>query len=104
VYWKGEYRCGNIPLVSYLPDPLRNRLCPHVRAYTTSSLLHLFDGLTCRIVVHTQIYPGYDNIAYRHPRVAKILRDLTYTLENTPLRVFGLSHLLVVEKTRLGEK
>jgi SAM-dependent methyltransferase len=104
VYWNGEYHSGNIPFVSYLPDPLRNRLCPHVRAYTRSSLLRLFDGFTYRIVVHTQIYPGYDNIAYRHPRGAKVLRDLTYTLENTPLRVFGLSHLLVVEKTCLGKK
>ena len=33
-FWRGRYRFGNIPLVNYLPDPLRNRLCPHVRAYT----------------------------------------------------------------------
>jgi len=100
VYWRGRYHLGNIPLVNYLPDPLRNRLCPHVRAYTGNSLWRLFDGLACRIVVHTQIYPGYDNIAYRHPGVAKVLRNLTYALEDTPLRVFGLSHLMVVEKTR----
>lgn len=102
VYWRGGYRLGNIPLVNYLPDPLRNRLCPHVRAYTGNRLRRLFDGLACRIVVHTRIYPGYDNIAYRHPGVAKVLRNLTYALESTPLRVFGLSHLLVVKKTHPG--
>ena len=102
VYCRGEYRFGNIPLVNYLPDPLRNRLCPHVRAYTSRGLLQLFDGLTYRIVVHTRIYPGYDNISYRHANVAKVLRTLTYALERTPLRVVGLSHLLVVEKVRLG--
>jgi len=100
VYWRGRYRFGNIPLVGYLPAVLRSRLCPHVRAYTARGLRQLFDGLSSHIVVHTQIYPGYDNVAYRHPRLAKWTRRITYCLENTPFRVFGLSHLLVVEKAR----
>jgi SAM-dependent methyltransferase len=99
VYWRGDYHFGNIPLVNYLPDPLRNRLCPHVRAYTANSLLRLFSGLAYRVVVHIQIYPGYDNIAYRRPVLAEWIRNITYWLERTPLRVFGLSHFLVVEKT-----
>lgn len=98
-YWRGKYHFGNIPLVNYLPSFLRNRLCPHVRTYTIRSLRRLFDSLACRTIVHTQIYPGYDNIAYAHPRVARVLRGLTYALESTPLRIFGLSHLVVVEKT-----
>ena len=52
-----------------------------------------------RVVVHTQVFPGYDNIVQRRPAVGRILRALTYAAERTPLRVFGLSHLLVVEKT-----
>lgn len=102
VYWRGKYHFGNAPLVSYLPTAWRARLCPHVRAYTRGGLQGLFKGLTHRIVVFTQIYPGYDSIAYRRPRLARSLRTLTYALERTPLRAFGLSHLLVVEKTRLG--
>jgi len=98
-YWGGKYHFGNIPLVNYLPDVLRNRLCPHVRTYTIRGLRRLFEGLSCRIIVHTQIYPGYDNIAHRHANVARALRTLTYALEETPLRIFGLSHLLVVERT-----
>jgi hypothetical protein len=98
IYWRGQYRFGNIPLVNYLPDRWRNRLCPHVRAYTRGGLLALFAELPFRTIVHTQIYPGYDNIAYRHPAMARWIRKLTYSLENTPLRSFGLSHLLVVEK------
>ena len=98
VYWRGDYRFGNVPLVGYLPDALRSRLCPHVRAYTRRSLLRLFGQLSCRIIVHTQIFPGYDNVAYQYPRLARVLRDVSYRLENTPLRSFGLSHLLVVEK------
>ena len=33
-YWRGHYHFGNTPLINWLPDPLRNRLAPHVRAYT----------------------------------------------------------------------
>jgi SAM-dependent methyltransferase len=98
VYWRGEYRFGNYPLVNYLPDFLRSRLCPHVRAYTARGLRQLFYGLVHRVVVHTQIYPGYDNVAYSHPALARWIRKLSYWLESTPLRTFGLSHLLVVER------
>lgn len=97
-YWRGKYHFGNIPLVNYLPDPLRNRLCPHVRTYMSGGLRHLFAGLPCRPIVFTQIYPGYDNVAHNHPRLAAALRALTYALESTPLRAFGLSHLLVLER------
>ncbi len=58
----------------------------------------LFDGLPARVVHHTVVYPGYDNIVYRRPELGRILRRVTYGLEQTPLRWFGLSHLLVVEK------
>jgi SAM-dependent methyltransferase len=98
VYWRGVYHFGNIPLVNWLPDALRRKLAPHVRAYTGKQLRALFVGLPARIVAHTQIYPGYDKIVKRRPALGKILRALTYAAEHTPLRRFGLSHLLVVEK------
>lgn len=97
-YWRGRYRFGNIPLVGYLPTSLRSRLCPHVRAYTTTSLRQLLDVAACRIIVHTQIFPGFDNVAYRHPRLVRWIRNLAYAIEGTPLRLFGLSHFLVAEK------
>ncbi|MGQ9681550.1 MAG: class I SAM-dependent methyltransferase [Anaerolineae bacterium] len=97
-FWRGRYRYGNIPLVNYLPDPWRNRLCPHVRAYTGRGLRALLAGLPGRVVVHTRIYPGYDKIALRHRSFAKLFRGLTYTLEHTPLSRLGLSHFLVFEK------
>jgi SAM-dependent methyltransferase len=98
IYWRGEYRFGNFPLVNYLPASQRDRLCPHVRTYTKGDLQRLLSGLDHQIVVHTQIYPGYDNILARHPRLGLLLRRITYFLEGTPLRLLGLSHLLVVEK------
>ena len=97
-YWRGVYHFGNTPLINYLPDPLRNRLAPHVRAYTPGSLLDLFVGQPVRVVHHTQIFPGYDNIVYRRPGLGKWLRRVTYALEHSPLTVFGISHVLVVEK------
>jgi len=98
IYWRGRYHFGNIPLVNWLPTPLRDRLAPHVRAYTGRDLRRLFDGLPVHVLHHTQIYPGYDNIVARAPTLGRGLQAITYALEHTPLRAFGLSHLLVMEK------
>ena len=98
-FWRGRYRAGNIPLVNYLPGRWRARLCPHVRAYTRRDLRRLLDGLPVRIVVHTQIFPGYDKIVYRRPALGRWLRWATYFMERTPLRLLGLSHFVVVERT-----
>ena len=98
VYWRGKYRFGNFPLVNYLPNSLRERLCPHVRTYTWKDLRALLTGLDYQLIVQTQMYPGYDNVIARRPALGSILRRITYRLEGTPLRAFGLSHLLVIEK------
>jgi SAM-dependent methyltransferase len=98
IFWRGKYRFGNIPLVNYLPDFLRRRLCPHVRTYTRNDVRRLFEGLDVEIIVYTQIYPGYDKIVARYPRIGAFLRRVTYAFEGTPLRAFGLSHFVVVEK------
>ncbi|MFN2225941.1 MAG: class I SAM-dependent methyltransferase [Anaerolineae bacterium] len=97
-YWGGTYHFGNIPLVNYLPDAVRARFCPHVRAYTRRGLRDLLRGLPVEVVAHTQVYPGYDKVVHRRPALGRVLRGVTYFLEETPLRAFGLSHLLVVEK------
>jgi len=36
----GQYHFGNTPFVNWLPDPLRDRLAPHVRAYTKAGWRH----------------------------------------------------------------
>jgi SAM-dependent methyltransferase len=97
-YWGGHYHFGNIPLVNYLPNRWRHRLCPHVRAYTVPGLRRLLDGLPVRVVAHTQIFPGYDKVAHRRPALGRTLRQITYFLERTPLRILGISHFLVAEK------
>ncbi len=99
-YWRGKYYFGNTPFINWLPDAIRNRLAPHVRAYTTRGLRRLFDGLPVRVVYHSQVYPGYDNIVARWPRLGRAVRAIAHAMEHTPLRLFGISHLLVVEKVR----
>ena len=96
--WRGRYHFGNTPLVNYLPDRLRDRLVPHVRAYTRGSLRRLFDGLPVRLISHSQIFPGFDNVAARRPLLGRLARGVLYRLERSPLRVVGLSHVLVAEK------
>jgi len=98
IFWRGRYHFGNAPFVNWLPTPLRDRLVPHVRAYTIRELRRLFNGLPVKVLHHTQVFPGYDNIIARAPSLGRMLRIITYALEHTPLRIFGLSHLLVVEK------
>ncbi|MDP1007487.1 hypothetical protein, partial [Klebsiella pneumoniae] len=77
VYWRGRYHFGNVPLVNYLPDRWRNRFCPHVRVYTRRDLRRLLAGLPVKIVVHTQVFPGYDKIVRRHRRLGALLRRVT---------------------------
>ncbi len=93
-----RYVFGNIPLIGWLPDSLRNQFAPHVRAYRARDIPALFANMDGTLLAHTQIYPGYDKIARRSARLARILRGVTYFLEATPLRAFGLSHFAVWKK------
>ena len=98
IYWRGKYHFGNIPLVNYLPRRWRNRLAPHVRVYSHADLQKLFQGLQVRPVKQTTIFGAYDNIIAARPALGRFLRVVLQTLEQTPLRQFGLSHFWVMEK------
>ncbi len=100
IYWRGHYRFGNIPLVSYLPRRLRDHLAPHVRVYSRRDLEALFAGLPVRYIDRQIIFGAYDNIIARRPLLGKCLRALLQFLEKTPLQVFGLSHFWIVEKIK----
>jgi SAM-dependent methyltransferase len=98
VYLGKRYVFGNIPLVNYLPDPLRNNLVPHARAYTRAGLERISRGLPGRWVDWQVVYPGFDNVVERKPVLGNAMRRVTYTLEQTWLKRLGLSHLLVLER------
>jgi SAM-dependent methyltransferase len=98
INWRGRHREGNIPLINYFPSSIRNKLCPYARAYTTKELQDIASDSRADTLVHTQIYAGYDNIVEQHPRVGNILRRVSYALEESPLKVFGLSHFMILRK------
>lgn len=98
IYWKGEYRFGNKLFVNYLPRALRDKLAPHVRVYSTKDLEKLFAGLPVKFIERAIVFGAYDNIIARFGAFGKVLRGVLQSLEKTPLKMFGLSHFLVVEK------
>ncbi|HYM13964.1 MAG TPA: class I SAM-dependent methyltransferase [Dehalococcoidia bacterium] len=98
IYLGGRFVFGNIPLVNWLPDALRRRLVPHARAYTKRGIRRTYSGLDVRVRAETYVYPGFDNIIARHRRLGGVLRAALYRAERTPLRAFGLSHFVVLEK------
>ena len=93
-----RYVFGNIPFVNWLPRVLRDRLVPHARAYSHGDWQPLLAGSGLELLVHSYVFPGFDNIVSRAPRVGRLLRALCYAAEGTPLRRFGLSHLLVLRR------
>jgi len=98
IFIRGEYRFGNKFLINYLPKKWRNRLAPHVRAYSRKDLDQLFSGLPVAVVFRTIIFGAYDNIIQRMPFLGKLIRAKFQLMEKTPLKSFGLSHFWVIEK------
>ena len=91
-----RYVFGNIPLVNYMPDALRDRLVPHSRVYTWGRLKRAIRPSGLRVQVHSYVYPGFDHVMARRKVAGRLLRGALYPLENTPLRIFGLSHFVVL--------
>lgn len=99
VYWRGIYHFGNKLFVNYLPRALRDKLAPHVRVYSKRDMQKLFDGLPVKFIERATTFGAYDNIIARFGVFGKILRGVLQFLEKTPLKIFGLSHFWVVEKS-----
>ncbi len=98
VFLGRRYVFGNVPLVNWLPDAVRNKLVPHARAYTHADLQRTYRRAGLRERLHDYVFPGFDQVAARRQLMGKALRVALYPLERTPLRIFGLSHFVVLEK------
>ena len=98
IYLGNRFVFGNIPMINWLPDPLRNRLVPHARAYTRRGIRRTYARLPVDVRTETYVYPGFDNVIARHRRLGAVLRAALYRAEHTPLRIFGLSHFVVLQK------
>ena len=99
IFWNGKYYFGNKPLVNYLPRVWRDKLAPHVRVYSRRDMQNLFTGLPVKFIERTIIFGAYDNIIARTGAFGKIIRAVLQFAEATPLKILGLSHFWVVEKT-----
>lgn len=91
-----KYLFGNVPFVNYLPDLLRNRLVPHARTYSKKRLQRVYRKAGLIAKVHSYVFPGFDHVMSRRKVVGRALRWVLYPLENTGLRIFGLSHFVVL--------
>ena len=69
-----------------------------MRVYSKRDLEKLFDGLPVKFIERTIIFGAYDNLIVRFGALGKVLRTILQFLEKTPLKIFGLSHFLVVER------
>lgn len=98
IYVRGKYRFGNKFFVNYLPRTWRDKLAPHVRAYSQREMRELFTDLPVEIVHRTIIFGAYDNLIQKWPAIGKAIRGLLQFLEKTPLCALGISHFWVVEK------
>jgi SAM-dependent methyltransferase len=98
VFLGRRYVFGNIPFVNYLPDAARDRLAPHARVYTRGRLRRLYRRAGLRPLVHTYVFPGFDHVAARSRLASRALRYFLYPLERSPLRIFGLSHFVVLSR------
>ncbi len=98
IYWRGEYKFGNIPLVNWLPRAWRDKLAPHVEIYSRKNLELLFSDLPICVIERSIIFGAYDNVIARFGGLGRFLRAVLQFLESTPLKVLGLSHFWVVEK------
>ena len=99
-YFLGRYYFRLLPFVNWLPDPVRDLFCPHVRIYTQRRIRGLFDDLDVDFDVQSHIFPGLDNVASRHQFFGRWLHATVDLIESTPLRCFGISHFVVARKMR----
>jgi SAM-dependent methyltransferase len=98
IFWKGSYRFGNKLFVNYLPKKWRDKLAPHVRAYSGKELSKLFVDQQVKVIQKAIIFGAYDNWILRLGWPGKALKTILQSLEHTPLKILGLSHFWVVEK------
>jgi ubiquinone/menaquinone biosynthesis C-methylase UbiE len=88
----------NLPIVAnWVPDQVRHVFAPHVRIYTQRGIRRLFTGLDVEFMIQSHIFPGLDNWAARG-WWGRLIRDLMHAVEESPLRVFGISHFIVARK------
>jgi 2-polyprenyl-3-methyl-5-hydroxy-6-metoxy-1,4-benzoquinol methylase len=93
-----KYRFGNIPFVPYLPNKWYMRLTPHVRNYFKRDLFNMLKVASYRRIAYRRIFPGFDKLSSKIPILGTLIKGFFHLLDKTPLRIFGISHVVILEK------
>lgn len=98
MYLGKRYIWGNIPFLPWLPKVLYKRFAPHVRNYSTSELKKMLRQSGFIIEKNTFVFPGFDGAVRKFRFIGKVIQKKFHFLENTPFRIFGISHLFIAKK------
>jgi len=98
MFLKGKYYWGNIPLLPWMPAPIYKKFAPHVRNYSWHVLRKKIKSAGGKVIYHTRIFPGFDKMTAKYGPAGKFVKDALHSAEKTPLKFFGISHLVIVEK------
>jgi len=95
-----KYSIGkNVPFVSWLPDSIRKHIC-FARIYSRRKLLDMVRAGGFGVEKVGYIYPPVDSFPL--PQALKnVYRSLSWRLEGSPLRVFGVSIFALLKKNVL---
>lgn len=98
IYIGKRYIFGNIPFINWLPRTIRDKLVPHARVYGHQDWPRLIANTDLKIIEHTYVYPGFDNLEKKWGLLGRIIRKACYRAEKNWLQRFGLSHFLILVK------
>lgn len=108
IFYNGKYYWGNIPLLPWLPKSIQKKYAPHVRNYTNNeietiikkaSIIEEKNKLTSKIIYHKHVFSAFDGLERKFGIIGKAIKKTVHSLEKTPLHFFGISHLLIIQKT-----
>lgn len=95
IWWRGKEKGGRFPLLPYIP-PLHNRLAL-ARVFTARDLQRLLLPRGFERLDLDYAYPTFER-GNRLGRLARPLKGLMRTLEDSPLRRFGVSIVTSYQK------
>lgn len=102
-WWIFETHSANLPLLpwnrvpffSWLPKRIHDRYA-YARIYTSKEIINLIKKIKFRYIKIEMMMPPLDKL--KNKFLQKILREVIFKLEKTPLRIFGSSIFVFAKK------
>jgi SAM-dependent methyltransferase len=99
LYLGKKYIFGNIPLLNWLPNKLRNIFAPHVRTYTAKRLKSLLEKRGLEIKLVDFVWPAFDRIERKFSLPGRMLKAIAgFAEKNRFLKKLGISIFLIARK------